>query len=266
MQLSAIHVYPVKSGAALCPGEALLEARGLAHDRRWMVVDATGRFLTGRQLPQLVRLRATPHEGGLWLDADGRRRIDVALPAADAPRMQVTVWKSQVDAARVDPAVDAWLSEWLGRDAHLVHMDAIATRPVRWDGAEERDEVGFADGFPLLLVSQASLDGLNARLSVPLPMLRFRPNLVIEGADAAHAEDGWRRLRIGGIEFIAARPCVRCVFTTVDPERGAFDPSGEPLATLKSYRRSSAGITFGMNLLARGHGRLRIGDEVTVLE
>ena len=265
MHLSAIHVYPLKSGAALSPAQAQVETRGLADDRRWMLVDADGRFITGRQNPRTVLLQAHPLAAGLRLSAPGTAPIDVGFPGADAARRSVTVWKDTVAALDAGDAVAAWLQGVLGREVRLVYMDAAAVRPVDPERARAGDEVSFADGYPLLLISQAALDGLNARLATPLPMLRFRPNLVVEGVPA-HAEDGWRRLRIGGIEFEGVKPCVRCVFTTVDPARGAFDPSGEPLRTLKEYRRSPKGITFGLNLIARGHGVLRVGDTVEVLE
>ena len=264
MHLSAIHVYPIKSGAALSPAEVEVETRGLAHDRRWMIVDASGKFVTGRQVPGTVRIRATPVAGGLRLASDDSRGIDIAVPAPDASRRQVTVWKDSVDAVDAGDAAAEWLGARLGRALRLVYMDAAAIRPVNPSRARAGDEVSFADGYPLLLISQAALDALNAKVSAPLPMLRFRPNLVVAGT-TPHAEDEWRRLRIGAIEFEAIKPCVRCVFTTVDPELGEFDPSGEPLRTLKTYRRSPDGITFGVNLIARGRGTLRVGDAVTVL-
>lgn len=265
MHLSAIHVYPIKSCAALAPLTAEVEARGLAFDRRWMLVDPDGRFLTGRQVPRTVLLRAQPIASGLRLEAAGLTPLEVPFPPAGAVRRLVTVWKDKVLAPDAGDAAARWLEAALGRSARLVYMDAAAARPVKPAHAQPGDEVSFADGFPLLAISQAALDALNARLAAPLPMLRFRPNLVIAGA-APHAEDGWRRIRIGGIEFAGIKPCVRCVFTTVDPARGEFDPSGEPLRTLKTYRRSPEGITFGLNLIARGAGTLRIGDPVEVLE
>jgi uncharacterized protein YcbX len=265
MQLSALFVYPVKSCGALSPSSVQVEARGLAGDRRWMIIDGDGRFLTGRQLPRLVLLRATPTAGALSLAAPDMMALDVPEPSADAPRRAVTVWKDSLDAVDAGDLAAAWLTKFLDRDARLVFMDARSHRPVSPTYAQPGDEVSFADAYPLLLISQASLDGLNARLSTALPMQRFRPNLVVAGDIAPHAEDGWRRLRIGEVEFDAVKPCTRCVFTTVDPARGDFDPSGEPLKTLKNYRRSADGITFGMNLIARGTGSLRIGDGVTVL-
>jgi uncharacterized protein YcbX len=265
MHLSSLYVYPVKSGAGLGLEQAGVEPRGLAPDRRWMVVDEAGHFLTGRQLPALVLLQATPADGGLRLAAPGEDALFVPLPAADAARRPVAVWKDTVDAADAGEPPAQWLTRWLGRAARLVHMDARSQRPVAPAYSQPGDEVSFADAYPLLLISQASLDGLNARLERALPMRRFRPNLVVQGVDRPHGEDAWKRLRIGALEFDVVKPCTRCVFTTVDPERGEFDASGEPLRTLKGYRRSPAGITFGMNLIARGEGTLRVGDAVAVM-
>lgn len=175
------------------------------------------------------------------------------------------IWKDEVDALTCGADADAWLSRVLGLPSGLVHMDAAARRAVDPDHARPGDEVSFADGYPLLLLSTAAVDALGQRLRRPIAALRFRPNLLVAGC-AAHAEDGWRRLRIGDTEFEVAKPCTRCVFTTVDPETGVRDPDGEPLATLKQYRRGDAGVSFGVNLIPRGSGRLRTGDAVSVLD
>lgn len=266
--LSGLHLYPIKSCAALSPSQAVVEPRGLAQDRRWMIVDARGRFVTGREVPRLVLIRADPGPHGLRLRAPGMPEIFVGWPPPSAPRTSVTVWKSTVEAQLSGLDVDIWVSRFLQYDARLVHMDARSFRPIAESGAPTRphagDEVSFADAYPLLLISQASLDGLNARLQKPVPMLRFRPNLVVDGVPE-HAEDGWRRIRIAGIEFEFVKPCTRCGFTTVMPETGTLDPSGEPLRTLARYRRHEKGVIFGQNLIARGVGRLRLGDTVEVM-
>ena len=262
--LSALHVFPVKSCAPLSPAEARVESRGLVDDRRWLVVDATGRFITGRQKPRMTLVRAEPIPGGLRLSAPGAATLTVAAPEGNPDRLAVTVWKDAVDAAACDPAADAWLSAFLGAPVRLVYMDSLAVRPISRAFGRPGDVVSFADGYPLLLISQAALDALNARLAAPVPMLRFRPNLVAAGT-APHAEDGWNRIRIGAIEFDVVKPCTRCTFTTVDFERGAYDPSGEPLNTLKAYRRSGDGVTFGQNVIPRGTGTLRVGDPIEVL-
>jgi uncharacterized protein YcbX len=263
--LSALAIHPVKSCAALPLDVAQVEPRGLAGDRRWMVVDPDGRFLTGRQLPRLVLLVARPRRDGIALSAPGMAPLIVPAPRADGPRRSVGVWKDTVDAVGAAPEADAWLSRFLDRPVHLVAMDPPARRAVDPRYARVGDEVSFADGYPMLLIGQSSLDALNARLAQPVPMARFRPNLVVAGA-APHAEDGWRRIRIGGVEFELVKDCTRCVFTTVDPARGEFDPAGEPLRTLVGYRRGPAGATFGRNLIARGTGTLRVGDAVERLD
>lgn len=262
--LSEIHRYPVKSTAAESLDCAEVEPRGLRGDRRWMVVDEHGRFVTGRELGALTQIRAridgdtlrlhTPHGDGLQTQAD-----------TTAARVPVTVWKSRVDALPAQPQADAWLSGLLGRPLRLVYMDDAAHRAVDPDYAAPGDTVSFADGYPLLLVTQGSLDALNGRLSWPVSMQQFRPNLVVSET-LPHAEDDWRRIRVGAIEFDVVKPCVRCVFTTVAPDSGRRDPSGEPLRSLIGYRRTIDGVTFGQNLIPRGVGTIQVGDPVTVLD
>ena len=265
IRLSALHIYPLKSCAALAPAQIDVETRGLAHDRRWMIVDAGRRFITGREQPRLVLIRAEPTPRGLLLRAPGQPDLLVPPPRASAQRIAVTVWRSVVDAALATDAAHAWVSQFLRSDCKLVYMDPRAARRVDPDHAQPGDEVSFADAYPLLLISQGSLDALNAKLRQPVSMLRFRPNLVIDGVPP-HAEDGWKRMRIGNIELELVKPCVRCGFTTVVPETGMLDPSGEPLRTMVSYRRGIKGVTFGMNVIARGRGKLSVGDSVEVLQ
>lgn len=263
LTLSSLTRYPLKSGRGQSLATAVVEPRGLAHDRRFMLVDAEGRFVTGRQLPRLVRLVAEPLDGGLRLAIDGHA-IEVAAPPRSAPTFEVAVWKQPTPVRECAAEASAWLGERLGRPLRLVHQGDDCIRPVDLGYGRDGDVVSLADGFPLLLIGQGSLDGLNARLPKPIEMARFRPNLVVAGAPP-HAEDDWRRIRIGALELDLVKPCTRCVFTTVEPEAGAIDPSGEPLNTLKNYRRSPIGITFGVNVIARGIGELRRGDPVQVL-
>lgn len=267
-ELLQLSIYPVKSCAARDLAECEVQPRGLAGDRRWMIVDGEGRFVTGRKYPRSVLIRAEPHGADWQLQAPGQATLRLRTPPPDATRRSVGVWRSRLDAACAEPAADAWISQALGAPLHLVYMDTQARRAVDAAYGQPGDEVSFADGFPLLLISQASLDGLNARLQqrglAPVTMARFRPNLVVS-ATAPHAEDGWRRIRIGGIEFDVVKPCSRCVFTTVDPVSGRFDAARQPLETLKTYRDTADGVMFGQNLIARGGGVLRVGEAVTVL-
>lgn len=263
MRLSDLYLYPIKSSAPLEMQTAVVEPRGLQHDRRWMVVDADDRFLTGRELPRLTLVRAQPMPTGLSLDAPGMPSLFVPFPQTEAT-VSVNVWKNEVAAKPANSEAGAWLSEFLRQPARLVHMDAAVSRVMTDPYSQLGDEVSFADAFPLLLISRAALDGLNARLAKPVSMLQFRPNLVVDGV-AAHAEDGWKRIRIGEVEFDVAKACTRCVFTTIDPIRGERDPDGEPLRTLIGYRRTANGVTFGQNLIPRSPGSVRVGDAVEVL-
>jgi len=263
--LASIYIYPLKSCAPLALQSSAVETRGLARDRRWMVVDAHGKFLTGREHARLTLIRALPNaDGSLHLDAPGTSGVRVPVPDSRGERVATAVWDNPVSPLRADDMTNAWLSTYLGAPVRLVYMDAECTRAVDAKYAAPGDEVSFADGFPLLLISQASLDLLNSKLAVPVPMQRFRPNFVVAGTEA-HAEDGWKRICVGDIEFDVVKPCVRCVFTTVDFERGQRDPSGEPLRTLIGYRRGEKGVTFGQNLIPRGRGLVRVGDAVSVL-
>lgn len=264
MTLGGLYRYPVKSCAPLPTDEAAVEPRGLAHDRRWMAVDREGRFITGRESPRLTLVRAEPDaDGALALHAPGMAPLRVPVPVGDA-RLPVTVWKSEVLARPCDEAADAWLSGFLGKPVRLVHMGEDVQRLMTSSHARHGDEVSFADAYPLLLVTRAAVDLLNTKLERPVSPLRFRPNLIVDGAPA-HAEDGWARIRIGEVELEVGKACVRCVFTTVDPERGERDADGQPLRTLIGYRRGPEGVIFGRNLIPRSPGVIRLGDPVDVL-
>lgn len=266
--LSAIHIYPVKSCSPLTLDAAQVESRGLAGDRRWMLIDADGKFITGRKFAQLTLIRAKPDGDALHLQAPGMPALRIEHPSKKATRVETAVWGAAVNPLSAAEAAHAWLSRYLGMPCRLVYMDDDCVRRVKakYDGKYGRDEdvVSFADAFPLLLISQAALDALNAKLVQPVPMLRFRPNLVV-ASTAPHAEDDWKRIRVGAVEFDVAKACTRCLFTTVDFEQGTFDPSGEPLRTLTTYRRTPDGVTFGQNLIPRGSGTLRVGDALEVL-
>ncbi len=268
LRLSGIYIYPVKSCAAVVLEHSQVESLGLAHDRRWMLVQAdTGKFITGRECPELVLLQATiASDGVLTLNAAGPRVLTPQTVSVSAQRKQVRVWGDDVFAAVADAATNQALSRWIGRSVELVYFDAASQRILDQKYAQATDQTAFADGYPLMLISQASLDVLNHQLMPPITMRRFRPNLVISGEIAAHAEDSWQRVQIGAALFDVVKPCIRCIFTTVDPDLGARDPSGEPLNTLKTYRRTPKGIRFGMNLIPRNVGvKIRVGDVLSVL-
>lgn len=266
MHVASLHIHPLKSAAVLDVDSLDIEARGPVGDRRWLVVDAANRFVTARAEARLVLVRALPQAHGLLLTAPARVPLAVAEPSG-ATRTAVRIWNDQVDAALAAEPAHAWLSEFLGRPVRLVFMDSASRRPVDPGCGAAHDEVSFADGYPLLVISRAALEGLNARLAQPVTMARFRPNIVV-GDCAPHAEDDWRQVRIGEVTFDAVKTCTRCVFTTIDPATAVRDSAREPLATLATYRRADdgEGILFGMNLIARSSGTIRVADPVDVLE
>ena len=262
--VSHLFVYPVKSAAAVSVTSAQISARGLNGDRRWMVIQPDGRFLTGRRHPMLTQIQAIPVPDGLQLRGMDGSVQSVTRPPEDGPSLSVTVWSDQVTGHLADEAASAWLSAQLGVDCRLVYMVDRTQRPVDPSYAPDGDVVSFADGFPLLLTTDGSLADLNQRLDAPVRMGRFRPNIVLSGV-SAYAEDNWTAIRVGGVTLGVAKPCARCVFTTVDPQTGALDPTREPLRTLTTYRKVDGGVMFGQNLTVRQSGRIAVGDPVEVI-
>ena len=265
MRVSDIRIYPVKGLRGHSVTRAVVEPWGLAGDRRYMVVDEAGRFLTQRQIPRMAVIEADLVAGGLELAAAGMGRIAVDEPGAEATLVAATVWKNEVAARDAGADAAAWLSAALGTACRLVFMaEPASARPVDPDFAEPGDRVSFADGFPLLVTNDASLADLNARLPVPVAMDRFRTSVAVEGA-APWAEDGWARLHIGAVAFAGTKDCARCAVTTVDQATGVRSADTEPLRTLARFRRKAGGrIIFGQNLIPRGLGRIAVGDPVWV--
>ena len=267
LHLSALYRFPLKSGKGESLPQARLDKLGLEGDRRWMLVDeASGRFLTQRADPKMSQLSALWNAtGGLTLSAQGFEALDVAVPEPDTDLRGVTIWR---DSLRVPDAGDAaadWLSRFVEKPVRLVHVPLPRARTTEAGYGRDDDQVAFADGYPLLLIGQASLDDISHKVGRPLDMLRFRPNLVIEGSEA-FAEDGWKRIRIGDVEFRVVKSCSRCILTTVDPQTGVRDEQREPLATLMTYRKQENGTMFGQNLVNDGNGVLEVGMPVTILE
>ncbi|EYF05522.1 MOSC domain-containing protein [Chondromyces apiculatus] len=263
IRVSSLHVYPVKSARGLTVTEAEVEARGFAHDRRFMVVDERGAFFTQRELPAMALIGVAIQGETLVLTVPGLGHAEVPLRPQEGGARRVRVWDDECEAVAVSPEAADLLGRHLGRRCELVYMPESSLRPVR-DGREEPgDLVSFADAFPFLIVSRASLEGLNARLAEreqgAVPMDRFRPNLVVEGCDP-HAEDGWSEIAIGAVRFQVTKPCARCALVTVDQERGVAGK--EPLATLATYRKDQGQVLFGQNMVPTGRGVIRVGDPV----
>ena len=262
MELTEINIYPVKSTRRIALQTSEVLPRGLPWDRRWMLVDAEGKFMTARQQPALAIVDTAIDDQGLHISVAGRSELKLPLQPAQAKQQRVRIWKDDVAAVPVSDAADVWFSEYLGVPCRLVQMTDDIVRPVNADYGKPGDEVSFADGFPLLLISEASLADLNTRLEKPVSMRRFRPNVVVAGCEA-YAEDDWRRIRIGEVEYDAVKACSRCVFTTIDPDTGEKDPDLQPLRTLGMYRRGpDSGVFFGQNLIPRSGGVIRVGDRV----
>ncbi|MFI9024673.1 MOSC domain-containing protein [Streptomyces sp. NPDC053560] len=269
-RLRALQLYPVKSLAGTAPGSADVEPWGLAGDRRWLVVDEQRRLVTQRSRPRLaLAVAEAGPDGGIRLSAPGMADLSVPVPDPGAT-VPVQVFRDKVEAVPASAAAADWFSTYLETEVTLVHMDDPAVRrPVRQDYGRPGDTVSFADAFPLLLTTVSSLDALNSLIAQgdhadegPLPMDRFRPNVVVEGT-APWAEDDWRRVRIGEVTFRAVKPSDRCVVTTTDQrtaERGK-----EPLRTLARHRRIGDDLVFGQNLIPESRGTLRVGDPFEVL-
>lgn len=263
LRVTGLYHYPVKSCRGIALNEARLTPYGLEQDRHWMVVDKQGRFLTQRRFPRMALIEAVPDGDGLTLKAPGLPALAVPPPGPDP--LAVRVWGFDGTGVDAGDEAAAWFSAFLNYPCRLAAPTPALHRAVddrydTWGSA-----VMYADGFPLLLISEASLDALNGRLAEPVAMNRFRPNLVIAGC-APHAEDGWRTLRIGdGLLFHVVKPCARCTIPTVDQVTG--ERGTEPSATLATYRQGEdKQVYFGQNVIHESKtGSVRIGDPVEVV-
>ncbi len=267
MILTQLLLYPIKSVGGVAVAEAEVTGRGLRHDRRWLLVDGNNRFLTQRQHAGLALLALAPAHNG-WL-LTHRQRPDllplyIPFEATPARTLFATIWDDLVWAWRGPEVADEWLSDALGSEIRLVYMSDMVRRDVEPALNPEGQLVSFADGYPFLLIGEAALADLNQRLPAPLPMDRFRPNLVFAGGPA-YDDDAWAEFAVGDVPFRAVRGCGRCVMTTIDQQTAAKDPHSEPLRTLATYRRTDGGTLFGQNVTGPGRGRLRVGDALTVL-
>ncbi|MCF0073477.1 MOSC domain-containing protein [Dyadobacter sp. CY261] len=263
MTLSEIWIYPVKSLGGIRLTKALTEERGLQYDRRWMVIDEENVFITQRVHLQMALIDVALLENGLKIFLRNNPEDSVTVPYEPATALPVTVkvWDDTVEAVTVSEEADAWLSHQLGLNLRLVMMPESTQRKADPRYAEHNENVSFADGFPYLVISQASLDELNGRLAEPITMRRFRPNFVISGTEP-FAEDQWKHISIGNLRFEVVKPCARCVLTTINPETAVKGP--EPLKTLASYRRNGNKILFGQNVTVRDFGEIKEGDQVVV--
>ncbi|KFC09106.1 family 1 ferredoxin-NADPH reductase [Trabulsiella guamensis ATCC 49490] len=261
--LSRLFIHPIKSMRGIGLTHAFADISGMAFDRIFMITEQDGTFITARQFPQMVRFTPAPLHDGLHLTApDGSSAI---IRFADfAPQAAPTeVWGNHFTARIAPTAINQWLSGFFKRDVQLRWVGPELTRRVK---KHESVPLSFADGFPYLLATEASLRDLQQRCTASVSIEQFRPNLVVTGT-AAWEEDTWKVIRIGEVVFDVAKPCSRCIFTTISPERGQKHPAGEPLRTLQTFRTAldNGDVDFGQNLIARNSGVIRVGDSVEVL-
>ena len=270
MHVSALHYYPLKSGRGIPLREKEIRSEGIPGDRRMMLVDPAGGFITQRELPALARLVVSPGEGNLRIALDGTEEIETSQPSAGR-RMDIVVWKSPVSAAVADDATNAVLSRWMDREVRLVFFDDRSSRTASAEWAGEDTPVAFADGYQILVTTTASLEALNADMAArgegEVGMERFRPNIVLD-TDEAWAEDGWATLDIGGVTFDLVKPCARCIMTTQDQTTGSREVAS-PMPAMGRIRMSAdrrvPGPLFGWNAVPRSTGRIRLGDAAEVL-
>lgn len=261
MRIASLHIHPLKSCRGVRVDEAEVGARGLEGDRRWMVVDPEGRFLSQRKVPRMSLVSTRLEGERIVVTAPGVGSHRLPLRLEEGPSLSVEVWGDRVEAIE-DEEAGAFFSRALGRPCRAVYMPDGSRRPAG-SRAPDSTLVSFADAYPLLVISEASLVDLNGRLETPVVMERFRPNIVVEGA-LPFAEDEWREVRMGELRLRGVKRCDRCVVTTIDPETGVGGK--EPLKTLAGYRLEEGKVWFGMNLVALDRGKLNVGDAVLPLE
>jgi len=269
IKVSEINIYPIKSLGRISKKKISVEFNGLSNDRNLMLIDNNNQFITQRKYPSLALISVTEKGQGFIIQAPNKKDLIFSKNSLTANREKVTIWKDTCSAIFANETINLWFSEYLGFAVSLVaydHLNPRATDPLF---SNEKDIVSFADGFPILVISQASLDDLNSRLINPVTMQRFRPNIVVEGCGAFN-EDQWRNIKIADVEFEAVKICSRCILTTINPITGVKDENGEPLKTLSQFRKNVSGVKnekgvfFGMNLIPRSMGEINISDEVVV--
>ena len=265
LTVSQLFIYPVKSLGGILVSSAQLTDRGFQYDRRWMLVDEQNRFLTQRQYPQMALLQTGITDKGIavWHKHNSIDQIVIPFLAPAGEREIVAIWNDQCEAVFISQQLDAWFSSRLGIACRLVFMPDDSLRKVDTRYAVHKTDITtFSDDYPLLLIGQASLDDLNSRLENPLPMDRFRPNIVFTGGEP-YEEDEMEHFTIADIRFYGVKLCSRCVVTTINQE--SIQKGKEPLKTLATYRTANNKIYFGQNVVYAGTGSVQIGDSVNII-
>jgi uncharacterized protein YcbX len=261
--LSSINVFPIKSLGGLNLSDVFVSEQGLSFDRRFMLSNPDGELLSARQIPSLLQYSVLLRDDGIEVIAPDGDHLSIKYPELFQNYKQVTVWGTEINAQHCGIGFDEWFTEKLGRDCHLLFF---GEQSERFTSRRPEKPVAFADGYPILVISQASLDDFNSRSSTPVTMDHFRTNLVVDGCEP-FAEDSWKRIRIGEVEFEAVKPCSRCVMTTFNPSTGEKMAEGEPINTLTKYRLGADNeVYFGQNLIPLNEGKISTTDRVEVLE
>lgn len=256
-----ISIYPIKSAAGIDLSVSWVDNFGLSFDRRFVLSDPSGSFITARTDPTLCLIQVHLMPDGIVLNAPNMPALKVIYSAFSNDYQSVTVWGDKINAQHCLAQYDMWFSQYLERPCQLLFFGENSQRKVD----KFSNSVAFADGYPLLLISQASLDDLNEKANMNMTMKRFRPNIVVDDTDAFE-EDTWEHIRIGEVEFELVKPCSRCIFTTVEPLTGQFHHQKEPLKTLANYRQVESGdVMFGQNLVPLNQGSIKQGDSVEVI-
>jgi len=262
ISLSQLAIYPIKSTAQISLKHAQIGPFGLDMDRRWMLIDKDGVMLTQRKHARMCLIQSSLLDETLEVTAPDMPLLSVNKGDLNTQRL-ATVWNDTCKALDCGETAAQWFSEFLKTNARLVYFPDNEQRQVDLNYAQQGDYTAFSDGFPYLLIGQASLDDLNSRLDTPAEMKRFRPNLVVDGAEA-FAEDNWKKIRIGDITFKLVKPCSRCVIPSIDPQTAK--KTAAPVKALASYRMRENKIFFGQNVIAQGMGKLQVGMPVEVIE
>ncbi|MEJ8757901.1 MOSC N-terminal beta barrel domain-containing protein [Pontibacter sp. H259] len=264
-RISNLYIYPIKSLGGISLTEAQVQDRGLAFDRRWMLVDENGGFLTQRKFAQMALLQVQLQADGLLVTHKQNLLQPLFIPFTQqiGKDITVTIWDDTCVAKEVDESITEWFTKALGMFARLVQMPQTTNRLVDPDYAFDAEVVSFADAYPFLIIGEESLNYLNSKLEQAIPMDRFRPNIVFSGGQP-HDEDTWDTFTIGETNFRAAKPCARCVLTTIDQQTAI--KSAEPLKTLATYRTQNNKVLFGQNLVHTGNGTLRVGDTLMITQ
>lgn len=262
--VSELFIYPIKSLGGFSVAEATVTDRGFAYDRRWMLVNNQNRFLTQREFKEMALLQVTLTENGLQV----QHKINGAVLNIPAePQTNETaitqIWDDACNAQFVSAEADAWFSDMLSVKCRLVYMPDSTKRIVDENYATQKEVTSFSDGYPFLVIGQSSLDDLNNRMEEPLPINRFRPNIVITGS-LPYEEDSMKHFTINAIDFYGVKPCARCMIPTIDQDNSGI--AKEPLKTLSTYRMNNNKVYFGQNLLHKGEGLIRVGDALNIHE